>query len=138
MGYGMESAGTSLAASRRGFLFGTILVFVATFVWIILSVALGVPEWTGYFSLAGILAQVFLIHRREQALYTSRRWRFWYALVFAGFACDLMTRHLWMQGHDTVVDPMQVRRQLLVGGVILFYVMVSPVMIRLVIRNKKS
>ena len=138
MGYGMESAGTSLAASRRGFLFGTILVFVATFVWILLSVALGVPEWTGYFSLAGILAQVFLIHRREQALYTSRRWRFWYALVVAGFACDLMTRHLWMQGHDTVVDPMQVRRQLLVGGVILFYVMVSPVMIRLVIRNKKS
>lgn len=138
MGYGMESAGTSLAASRRGFLFGTILVFVATFVWIILSVALGVPEWTGYFSLAGILAQVLLIHRREQALYTSRRWRFWYALVFAGFACDLMTRHLWMKGHDTVVDPMQVRRQLLVGGVILFYVMVLPVMIRLVIRNKKS
>ena len=138
MGYGMESAGTSLAGSRRGFLFGTILVFVATFVWIILSVALGVPEWTEYLSLAGILAQVLLIHRREQALYTSRRWRFWYALVIAAFACDLMTRHLWMKGHDTVADPMQVRRQLLVGGVILFHIMVLPVMIRLVIRNKKA
>ncbi|HEX5647799.1 MAG TPA: hypothetical protein VFX56_12590 [Nitrospira sp.] len=138
MGYGMESAGTSLAGSRRGFLFGTILVFVATFVWIILSVALGVPEWTEYLSLAGILAQVLLIHRREQALYTSRRWRFWYALVIAGFACDLMTRYLWMQGHDTVADPIQVRGRLLVGGLLLFYVMVFPVVLRLVIRNQKA
>lgn len=138
MRHEMEGAGTSLAASRRGFLFGSILVFVATFLWVILSVSRGVPEWTEYLSLAGILAQVLLIQRREQALYTSRRWRFWYALVIAVFACDLMTKHLWMQGHDTVADPMQVRRQLLVGGVIVFFVMVFPVMIRLVIRNQKS
>ncbi len=134
----MESVDTSLAASRRGFLVGTILVFVATFAWIVLAGARGIPEWTEYLALAGILAQVFLIHRREQALYTSRRWRFWYALVIAGFACDLMTRHLWMQGHDTVVDPVQVRERLLVGGVLLFYVMVSPVILRLIIRNQKS
>src|SRR5689334_22209629 len=138
MRHEMEGAGTSLAASRGGFLFGTILVFVATFLWVILAVSRGVPEWTEYLSLAGILAQVLLIHRREQALYTSRRWRFWYALVIAVFACDLMTKHLWMQGHDTVTDPVQVRRQLLIGGVILFYIMVFPVMIRLVIRNKKA
>ena len=138
MGSEIEGAGTSLAASRGGFLFGTILVFVATFLWVILSVSRGVPEWTEYLSLAGILAQVLLIHRREHALYTSRRWRFWYALVIALFACDLMTKHLWMQGHDTAADPIQVRRQLLVGGVILFYIMVSPVMLRLIIRNKKS
>lgn len=134
----MESVDTSLAASRRGFLVGTILVFVATFAWIVLAGARGIPEWTEYLALAGILAQVFLIHRREQALYTSRRWRFWYALVIAGFACDLMTRHLWMQGHDTVVDPVQVRERLLVGGVLLFYVMVSPVILRLIIRNQKA
>jgi hypothetical protein len=134
----MESVDTSLAASRRGFLVGTILVFVATFVWLVLAGARGVPEWTEYLVLAGILAQVVLIHRREQALHTSRRWRFWYALFIAGFACDLMTRHLWMQGHDTVADPVQARGQLLVGGFLLFYVMVCPVMLRLIIRNQKS
>lgn len=134
----MESVDTSLAATRRGFLVGTILVFVATFAWFVLAGARGIPEWTEYLALAGILAQVFLIHRREQALYTTRRWRFWYALLIAGFACDLMTRHLWMQGHDTVADPVQVRGQLLVGGVLLFYVMVSPVMFRLIVRNQKS
>ncbi len=134
----MESSDSSLAASRRGFLVGTILVFLAIFAWIVLAGARGIPEWTEYFALAGILAQVFLIHRREQALYTSRRWRFWYALVIAGFACDLMTRHLWMQGRDIVADPVQVRERLLVGGVLLFYVMVSPVMLRLIIRNQKA
>ncbi len=138
MGYGMESVGTSLAASRRGFLFGTILVFVATIAWVTLAGFLGVPAWTEYLAFVGILAQVVLIHRREQALYTSRRWRFWYALVIAGFACDLMTRHFWMQGHDTIMDPVQVRGQLLVGGILLFYVMTFPVTLRLIIRNQKA
>ncbi|MFO0700720.1 MAG: hypothetical protein U0236_15980 [Nitrospira sp.] len=134
----MQSVGTGLLESRRGFLFGTILVFAATFVWIMVAGVRGIPEWMEYLALAGILGQVFLIHRREQALYTSRRWRFWYALVMAGFACDLMTRHLWMPGHDTVVDPVQVRGRLLVGGFLLFYIMVLPVTIRLIIRNQKS
>lgn len=134
----MESVDTSFAASRRGFLVGTILVFVATLVWVVLAGSLGIPAWTEYLALAGILAQVFLIHRREQALYTSRRWRFWYALLIAGFACDLMTRHLRMQGYDTVADPRQVRERLLVGGFLLFYVMVCPVMLRLIIRSQKS
>ncbi len=134
----METVRRSHAESRRGFLLGTILVFVATFVWLMLAGARGIPEWTEYLALVGILAQVFLIHRREQALYTSGRWRFWYALIIAGFACNLMTRHLWMQGHDSIADPVQVRGQLLVGGVLLFYVMVFPVMLRLAIRNQKS
>lgn len=138
MRYGMESISTSLAASRRGFLVGTILVFVATLVWIVVAGASGIPQWTEYLALAGILAQVFLIHRREQALYTSRRWRFWYALLIAGFACDLMTRHLRMQGPDIMADPRQVRERLLVGGFLLFYIMVFPVMLRLIIRNQKS
>jgi hypothetical protein len=138
MEYGTENVGTSLSESRRGFLFGTILVFITNFAVIILAGARGIPEWTEYLALAGILAQVVLIHRREQALYTSHRWRFWYAPVIAGFACDLMTRHLWMQGHDTIADLAQVRGRLLVGGVLLFYVMVSPVMLRLIIRNQKS
>lgn len=134
----MESVSSGLLESRRGFLFGTIVVFVATFVWIMVAGLRGIPEWMEYLALAGILGQVFLIHRREQALYTTRRWRFWYALVMAGFACDLMTRHLWMQGHDTVVDPVQVRGRLLVGGFLLFYVMILPVTVRLVVRNQKS
>ncbi len=134
----MESIGTSLAASRRGFAMGAILVFVTTFAWMMLAGSREVPEWTAYLALVGILAQVFLIHRREQALYTSSRWRFWYALVVAGFACNLMTRHLWMQGHDTLVDPIQARGQLLVGGLLLFYIMVSPVILRLIIRSQKS
>jgi len=134
----MESVDRSLVASRRGFLIGTVLVFISTLVWIILAGARGIPQWTEYFALAGILAQVFLIHRREQALYISRRWRFWYALIIAGFACDLMTRHLWMQGHDIMADPRQVRERLLVGGFLLFYIMVCPVVLRLIIRNRKS
>lgn len=134
----MESVSSGLLESRRGFLFGTIVVFVATFAWIMVAGLRGIPEWMEYLALAGILGQVFLIHRREQALYTTRRWRFWYALVMAGFACDLMTRHLWMQGHDTVVDPIQVRGRLLVGGFLLFYVMILPVTVRLVVRNQKS
>ena len=138
MGYGMEGDSTSLAASRRGFLIGTILVFITNLVWITLAEARGIPEWTAYLVLAGILAQVFLIHRREQALYTSRRWRFWYALLIAGFACDLMTRHLWMQGHDIVLDPRQARERLIVGGFLLFYIMVCPVALRLIIRNQKA
>lgn len=134
----MENVGTSLSASRRGFLFGTSLVLLMNFAVLVLAGARGIPQWTEYLMLAGILAQVVLIHRREQALYTARRWRFWYALVIAGFACDLMTRHLWMQGHDIVADPIQVRGRLLVGGVLLFYIMVGPVMLRLIIRNQKS
>ena len=134
----MESVSSGLLESRRGFLFGTIVVFVATFVWIMMAGLRGIPEWMEYLALAGILGQVFLIHRREQALYTTRRWRFWYALVMAGFGWDLMTRHLWMQGHDTVVDPIQVRGRLLVGGFLLFYVMILPITVRLVIRNQKS
>jgi hypothetical protein len=89
-------------------------------VWLVLAEASGISEWMEYLVLVGMLAQVFLIHRREQALYTSRRWRFSYALLIAGFGCDLMTRHLWMQGHDTVADPVPARRQLLVGGFFLF------------------
>lgn len=138
MGYGTQSVDASLSASRRGFLFGTILVFIMNFAVIVLAGARGIPEWTEYLALAGILAHVILIHRREQALYTSRRWRFWYALFIAGFACNLMTRHLWMQGHDTIVDPMHVRGQLLVGGFLLFYIMAGPVMLGLIIRNQKS
>ena len=134
----MESIGTSLSESRRGFLFGSILIFVTTFVWIMLGGSLGIAQWTEYLVIAGILAQVLLIHRREQALYTSRRWRFWYALIIAGFACDLMTRHLWMQGHDTIADLTEVRRQLMLGGLLLFYVMVFPITLRLTTRNKTS
>lgn len=137
MGHEVESGRESLSASRRGFVLGTILVFGLNFVVLVLAGARGIPEWTQYLALAGILAQVVLIHRREQALYVSRRWRFWYALVIAGFACDLMTRHLWMQGHETIADPVQVRGRLLVGGILLFYVMVSPVMLGLIIRNQK-
>ncbi|QPD02480.1 MAG: hypothetical protein Nkreftii_000254 [Candidatus Nitrospira kreftii] len=137
MGNGMENVGASLSASRRGFLFGTILVFIMNFAVIALAGARGIPEWTEYLALVGILAQVILIHQREQALYASRRWRFWYALIIAGFACDLMTRHLWMRGQD-IVDPIQVRGQLLVGGFLLFYIMVFPVVLRLIIRNQKS
>lgn len=134
----MESIGTSLSESRRGFLFGSILIFVTTFVWIMLGGSLGIVQWTEYLVIAGILAQVLLIHRREQALYTSRRWRFWYALIIAGFACDLMTRHLWMQGHDTIADLTEVRRQLMLGGLLLFYVMVFPITLRLTTRNKTA
>ena len=43
-----------------------------------------------------------------------------------------------MPGHDTVADPVQVRGRLLVGGVLLFYIMVGPVMLRLIIRNQQS
>ena len=128
----------SLLESRRGFLLGSILAFVAILILLLLTGARGIPAWAEYLGLAVILAQVFLIHRREQALYTARRWRFWYALIIAGFACDLMTRHLWMQGHDTVVDPVQVLGRLLVGGFLLFYIMILPVAIRLLIRNRKS
>jgi hypothetical protein len=134
----MESIGTSLSESRRGFLFGSILIFVTTFVWIMLGGSLGIAQWTEYLVIAGILAQVLLIHRREQALYTSRRWRFWYALIIAGFACDLMTRHLWMQGHDTIADLTEVRGQLMLGGLLLFYVMVFPITLRLTTRNKTA
>jgi hypothetical protein len=134
----MESIGTSLSESRRGFLFGSILIFVTTFVWIMLGGSVGIAQWTEYLVIAGILAQVLLIHRREQALYTSRRWRFWYALIIAGFACDLMTRHLWMQGHDTIADLTEVRGQLMLGGLLLFYVMVFPITLRLTTRNKTA
>jgi len=134
----MESIGTSLSESRRGFLFGSILIFVTTFVWIMLVGSLVISQWTEYLVIAGILAQVLLIHRREQALYTSRRLRVWYALIIAGFACDLMTRHLWGQGHDTIADPTQVRGQLMLGGFLLFYVMVFPIALRLTTRNKTS
>jgi hypothetical protein len=137
-GYGMQRVGTSFFESRRGFLFETILVFAATFVWIMVAEVRGIPAWMEYFAMAGILGQVFLVHRREQALYTARRWRFWYALVMAGVACDLMTRHLWMPGHDAVVDPIQVRGRLLVGGFLLFYIMILPVALRLIVRNHKS
>ena len=111
------------------------MIFVMTFAWLVLAGSLGIFQWTEYLLIIGILAQVLLIHRREQALYTSRRWRFWYALVIAGFACDLMTRHLWMQGHDTIADPAQVRRQLMLGGLLLFYVMVFPITLRLITRQ---
>lgn len=114
------------------------MIFVMTFAWLGLAGSLGISQWTEYLLIIGILAQVLLIHRREQALYTSRRWRFWYALIIAGFACDLMTRHLWMQGHDTFADPTQVRGQLMLGGLLLFYVMVFPIMLRLTTRNKSS
>jgi hypothetical protein len=134
----MESMNTSLLESRRGFLFGTIIIFVTTFTWIVLAASLGIPQWTEYLVIVGILAQVLLIHRREQALYTSRRWRFWYALVIAAFACDLMTRHVWMQGHDTIADLTQVRGQLMLGGLLLFYVMVFPITLRLITRTKAS
>jgi hypothetical protein len=134
----MESIGTSLSESRRGFLFGSILIFVTTFVWIMLGDSLGIAQWTEYLVIAGVLAQVLLIHRREQALYTSRRWRFWYALIIAGFACDLMTRHLWMQGHDTIADLTEVRGQLMLGGLLVFYVMVFPITLRLTTRNKTA
>jgi len=134
----MESISTSLSESRRGFLFGTIIISLTTFAWLLLAGSLGISEWTEYLVIVGILTQVLLIHRREQALYTSRRWRFWYALVIAGFACNLMTRHLWMQGHDAIADLTQVRGQLMLGGLILFYVMVFPITLRLVMRNKTS
>jgi len=134
----MENIGTSLSESRRGFLFASILILVTTFAWIMLAGSLGIPQWTEYLVIVGLLAQVLLIHRREQALYTSRRWRFWYALIIAGFACDLMTRHLWKQGHEAITDPEQVRGQLMLGGVLLFYIMVFPVTLRLIIRNTKS
>jgi len=134
----MESFSTSLSESRRGFLFGSILIFITTFAWIMLVGSLGISQWTEYLVIVGILAQVLLIHRREQALYPSRRWRFWYALVIAGFACDLMTRHLWMQGHDAIADPTQVRGQLMLGGLLLFYVMVFPITLRLITQNKTS
>ena len=138
LGNELDGIGMSLLESRRGFLLGSILAFVAILILLLLTGARGIPAWAEYLGLAVILAQVFLIHRREQALYTARRWRFWYALIIAGFACDLMTRHLWMQGHDTVVDPVQVRGRLLVGGFLLFYIMILPVAIRLLIRNQKS
>lgn len=99
--------------------------------------AYDIPEWAGYLAIIGVLAQVFLIYRREQALYASRRWRFWYALIIAGFACDLMTKYLWMPRHD-IVNPVLVRGQLLLGGLLLFYVMVFPIALRLTIRNKRS
>lgn len=134
----MESIGTSLSESRRGFLLASILVFLATFVWVVLASSQGIPEWTEYLAIVGILAQVLLIHRREQALYTARRWRFWYALAIAGFACDLMTKHLWKQAPSPIADPVQIRGQLLVGGLLLFYIMVFPITVGLIIRNTKS
>jgi hypothetical protein len=114
------------------------LIFVTTFVWIMLVGSLLISQWIEYLVIAGILAQVLLIHRREQALYASRRWRFWYALIIAGFACDLMTRHLWMQGHDTIADLTEVRGQLMLGGLLLFYIMVFPITLRLTTRNKTA
>ena len=134
----MESMSPSLLESRRGFLLGTVIVFLVVFITIILGGTLKIPEWTEYLAIVAILAQVLLIHRREQALYASRRWRFWYALVIAGFACDLMTKHLWWQGYDTLANPIQARGQLLLGGLFLFYVMVVPIMLSLIFRTKKS
>ncbi len=133
----MEGLRTILSETRRGFLFGTILIFVATFASIMLVGPHRIPEWAAYPAVVGLLAQVFLIHRREQALYTTRRWRFWYALGVAGFACDLMTKHLW-KGHDAIANPLQVHSQLLLGGLLLFYLMVFPIMLNLVIRGEKS
>lgn len=134
----IESIGTSLLESRRGFLLGSILIFISTFAWLGLAGTFRVSEWTEYVVIVGILAQVLLIHRREQALHTSRRWRFWYALIIAGFACDLMTKPLWRQGHDTITDSTQVRGQLILGGLLLFYVMIFPLTLRLIIRKTRS
>ena len=138
MGYRVESVGTRVAASRLGFLIGTIRVFITNLVWIMLGGARGIPEWTEYFVLAGILAQVLLIHRRDQVINPSRRWRFWYALLIAGFACDLMTRYFWMQGHYIMADPRQIRERLLVGGFLLFYIMVFPVALLSVLNLKRT
>ncbi|UVT17033.1 MAG: hypothetical protein H8K04_05625 [Nitrospira sp.] len=132
----MERQRTVLSETRRGFLVGTIIIFVAIAL-VLLIWPHGVPEWAPYPAIVALLAQVLLIHRREQALYTSRRWRFWYSLAVAGFACDLMTKHLWRE-HDMLIDPLQVRSQLLLGGLLLFYVMVLPITLHLAIRDKKS
>ena len=41
-----------------------------------------------------------------------------------------------MQGHDTIADLTQVRGQLMLGGLLLFYIMVFPITLRLITRNK--
>ena len=49
----MESMNTSLLESRRGFLFGTIIIFVTTFTWIVLAASLGIPRWAEYLVIVG-------------------------------------------------------------------------------------
>ena len=64
----MQSVGTGLLESRRGFLFGTILVFAATFFWTLVAGVRGIAEGMEYLALAGSREQVFLVHAREQWL----------------------------------------------------------------------
>lgn len=118
--------------SRRGFCLGTITFFLLGMGGPALVVYAMAPLSFAYLSLTAISAQVILVHQREKAVYPTRRhWRVWYAIVTAFLVVEVMTSHITQHGPGAPRNPDERRAQLMIGGVILFYLVLAPLAIRL-------
>ncbi|MEP6935190.1 MAG: hypothetical protein ABI988_14855, partial [Nitrospirota bacterium] len=73
-----------------------------------------------------LVAQVFLVRRREAQFHAKLKRRFWYTAVMAFLAYLLMTSPI-IENPFQPQDKNEIRGSLIFGGIVLFQILILPV-----------
>lgn len=129
-----------IPASRLGFGLGTLVVNIAVIgvCYFVGMQNLPLPLGLKATVLTGLAAQLALIRKREADIQPKRRWRFWYAAVFAILA------FLWVDGatgkssQDIIwgeLGTLRTLSQVVLGVFLMFQILILPVTVSCCIRK---
>lgn len=112
-----------IPASRWGFALGTLAVNIVVASVCLVVATQTLPLGSKPIALMGLAAQMALIRKRESDIQPKRRWRFWYAAVFAVLVFTWIDSPVGMDTEDRV----RTMSQVVLGGFLAFQILILPV-----------
>jgi|CXWL01.1.fsa_nt_gi Mn2+/Fe2+ NRAMP family transporter len=123
-----------IPASRWGFALGTLAVNIVVASVCLLVATQTLPLGSKPIALMGLAAQMALIRKRESDIQPKRRWRFWYAAVFAVLAFTWVDGAMGI-GHE---DRIRTISQVVLGGFLMFQLLILPVTVSCCVHKAPS
>ena len=129
-----------IPASRLGFALGTLVIniVVISVCYLVGMQILPLPPGLKATVVIGLATQLTLIRKREANIQPKRRWRFWYATVFAILA------FLWVEGSmgkssadilSGELGTLKTLGQVVLGGFVMFQFLILPVTVSCCLRK---
>jgi len=126
-----------IPASRWGFGLGTLVVNIVVFSVSLLVATQTLPLSSKPIALTGLAAQMALIRKRESDIQPKRRWRFWYAAVFAVLAFIWVTSPMGIGIRDEA-QRIEAISSIVLGGFLMFQLLILPVTVSCCVRKAPS
>ena len=124
---------STLQIERRSYSILSLLAVSIVFIAILMIATHTISFNPKFVAIIGLVAQLFLIQRREVDINAGRRWRIWYAGIIAFLSVSFIdVVHFSPSVHEDVIRR---ESQAILGGFLLFNLLIIPVLISCVFKK---